>query len=116
MKRLPVALACASLLPAACTGGGDPQQMHGTLERDRLELVAESNERIVELPLREGERAAAGSVVLRQEAGTMQPRLEQARALTNLLRKKNRPLRAVFSSIGNTITSYLPSLLQSRRR
>lgn len=80
MKRLPVAAACASLLVAACTGGGDPQQMHGTLERDRLELVAESNERIVELPVREGERAVAGSVVLRQEVGTMQPRLEQARA------------------------------------
>jgi HlyD family secretion protein len=54
--------------------------MHGTLERDRIELVAESDERIVELRVREGERVTAGSVLLRQEAGTMQPRLDQARA------------------------------------
>lgn len=69
-----------SLLVAACSGDGDLQQMHGTLERDRLELVAESNERIIELPVREGERVEAGTVVLRQEAGTMQPRLDQGRA------------------------------------
>jgi HlyD family secretion protein len=54
--------------------------MHGTLERDRLELVAESNERIVELHVREGDAVAAGDLLLRQEAGTMQARLDQARA------------------------------------
>jgi HlyD family secretion protein len=54
--------------------------MHGTLERDRLELVAESNERIVELHVREGDAVATGDLLLRQEAGTMQARLDQARA------------------------------------
>ena len=29
MNRLPGAVACASLLLAACSGGGDPQQMRG---------------------------------------------------------------------------------------
>ena len=80
MRRLHIVAACVPLLVAACSGGADPQQMHGTLERDRLELVAESNERIVELAVREGDRVAEGALLLRQEAGTMQPRLEQARA------------------------------------
>lgn len=79
MRRLACVAVSASAL-VACSGDADPQQMHGTLERDRLELVAESNERIVELPAHEGDRVAAGSVVLRQEAGTMQPRLDQSKA------------------------------------
>jgi len=67
-------------LAAACSGDVAPQEMHGTLERDRLELVAESNERIVAIAVREGQHVAAGTVLVRQEAGTMQPRLDQARA------------------------------------
>lgn len=67
-------------LAAGCSNGGAPQEVHGTLERDRLELVAESNERIIGIPVREGDHALAGAVLLRQEAGTMQPRLDQARA------------------------------------
>ena len=80
MRRVMLIAACASLLGVGCSGDGEPQQMHGTLERDRLELVAESNERIVELAVHEGDRVEAGAPVLRQEAGTMQPRLDQARA------------------------------------
>lgn len=72
------ALAVAGL--AACTGAGAPTEVHGTLERDRLELVAESHERIVEIAVREGDRVATGAVLVRQEAGAMQPRLDQARA------------------------------------
>lgn len=74
---------CAMLLvamAAGCSNGDAPHEVHGTLERDRLEIVAESNERIVEVAVQEGERVAAGAVLLRQEAGTMQPRLDQARA------------------------------------
>ncbi|HET9694618.1 MAG TPA: hypothetical protein VFP48_09535, partial [Steroidobacteraceae bacterium] len=57
-----------------------PQQVLGTVERDRLELIAESNERIVEIPVREGDRVAAGALLVLQEAGTAQPRIDQARA------------------------------------
>lgn len=67
-------------LLAGCPNGSALQEMHGTLERDRLELIAESNERIVEVPAREGDRVDTGALLLRQEPGTMQPRLEQARA------------------------------------
>jgi HlyD family secretion protein len=76
-------ITCAMLLAsslAACSNGGAPQEVHGTLERDRLELVAESNERIIAVPVQEGQHTAADDVLLRQEAGTMQPRLDQARA------------------------------------
>lgn len=58
-----------------------PQEILGTVERDRLELVAESNERIVEIRVREGDRVAADAVLVVQEAGTIQPRLEQAQAV-----------------------------------
>ena len=86
-RRFPVALAL--LLLTACGDADGPAEMHGTLERDRLELVAESHERIVEVLVREGERVEEGAVLLRQEAGMMQPRLEHARAV---LRESERRL------------------------
>jgi HlyD family secretion protein len=74
-------LAGAALTPlAGCSRNGDGYTVHGTLERDRLELVAESNERIVGTAVHEGDHVVAGALLVRQEAGTMQPRLEQARA------------------------------------
>ena len=80
MKRLRLLLPVLAALVAGCAGDDDAREMHGTLERDRLELVAESNERIVELHVREGDAVATGDLLLRQEAGTMQARLDQARA------------------------------------
>jgi HlyD family secretion protein len=74
-----IALASAVLLLAAC-GGDAPRQVLGTIERDRLELIAESNERIVELPVREGDRVEAGAVLVVQEAGIARPRIDQAQA------------------------------------
>lgn len=52
----------------------------GTVERDRLELVAEAHEPIAELLVHEGDHVQVGQVLLRQTAGAMQPRLEQAQA------------------------------------
>ena len=80
MNRLLPAVLLLALLATACSNDVDRLEMHGTLERDRLELVAESNEQIIDIPVKEGDRVAAGAVVARQEAGTMQPRLDQARA------------------------------------
>jgi len=70
----------AALALSACAGGDDPQELLGTLERDRLELIAESNERLVELFVEEGDRVTAGAPLARQEAGAMEPRLAQSRA------------------------------------
>jgi len=60
-----------------------PVEVHGTVERDRLELIAESNERIVEIAVHEGDRVTAGTMLVRQEAGTAQPRIDQSRAALN---------------------------------
>ena len=57
-------------------GGG----LLGTLERDRVELVAEAQEPIVELAVREGESVAAGRVLLKLDATAAEARLAQARA------------------------------------
>lgn len=80
LPRSPAVPAFLVALLGACSDDGLPREMHGTLERERLELVAESHERIVEIAVTEGEHVAAGAVLVRQEAGTMQPRLDQARA------------------------------------
>ncbi len=73
-------LALSTLLLAAGCARERPVEVHGTVERDRLELIAESNERIVEIAVREGEHVRAGSVLVRQEAGTAQSRIDQSRA------------------------------------
>jgi HlyD family secretion protein len=75
-----LATVAAALALGGCGSGTDGLEVHGTLERDRLELVAESHERIVETAVHEGDHVVAGAALLRQEAGTMQPQLDQARA------------------------------------
>jgi HlyD family secretion protein len=79
VRRTTLALAFALAL-SGCSRE-QPLQVLGTVERDRIELVAESNERIVEIPVHEGDRVAEGQVVVRQEAGVAEPRLAQARAV-----------------------------------
>jgi len=80
MSRWLLAAPLLALLAGACSDDGTGLEMHGTLERDRLELVAESDEQIVEVLVQEGDHVPAGALLLRQQAGTMQPRMEQARA------------------------------------
>lgn len=82
MRRIagPMSLAMAALMLAAGCTREAPVEIHGTVERDRLELIAESNERIVEVAVHEGDHVPAGAVLVRQEAGTAQPRIDQSRA------------------------------------
>jgi HlyD family secretion protein len=75
-----VALALAAPLLVAGCARERPVEVHGTVERDRLEIIAESNERIVEIVVHEGDRVQAGTVLVRQEAGIAQPRIDQSRA------------------------------------
>ena len=79
MTRIAFLALPALLLLAGCTRER-PVEVHGTVERDRLELIAESNERIVEIYVHEGDRVSAGARLVRQEAGTVQPRIDQSRA------------------------------------
>jgi HlyD family secretion protein len=55
-----------AVLAASCTENGDLRAV-GTIERDRIELVAEAREPIAEILVREGDRVQAGDVVLRLE-------------------------------------------------
>ena len=73
-------LALSTLLLVAGCAKERPVEVHGTVERDRLELIAESNERIVEIAVHEGDHVQSGAVLVRQEAGTAQPRIDQSRA------------------------------------
>lgn len=76
---------------ALCLGAcskADEGQILGTLERDRLELIAEANEPIVAIEVREGDAVAAGAVLLRQELGSMQARLDQATAARSVAERR----------------------------
>jgi len=60
------ALVGVALLAAACGDGS--AVLVGTLERDRIELVAEAQEPIVEILVREGDAVEPGRLLLRQDA------------------------------------------------
>lgn len=71
-------IATAAALAAGC--GNESVGLLGTLERDRVELVAEGQEPIVELAVREGEAVAAGRLLLRLDGTAAEARLAEARA------------------------------------
>ena len=79
--RARVTLLC--LLAAAC--GRDPAAIPavGTLERDRLELVAESDEPIVEQLVREGDPVEAGAPLLRLDERRLGAQVARAQATRN---------------------------------
>lgn len=83
MKLRALLLLPAAFALSACSDSYDGQIL-GTLERDRLELIAESNEPIVEISVREGDAVPAGAPLMRQELGSMQARLDQAIAARNV--------------------------------
>lgn len=74
--RAPIALLALAL--AAC--GRNEYALLGTLERDRIELVAEAQQAIVEVAVREGETVEEGQLLLRLDPSTATAQLEQAEA------------------------------------
>jgi HlyD family secretion protein len=82
VRALLVLSGCLAL--AACGNDDYSGPILGTLERDRLELVAESNEPLVEVLVREGDAVQAGATLMRQELGSMHARLDQAVAARNV--------------------------------
>ncbi|MDY6946079.1 MAG: HlyD family efflux transporter periplasmic adaptor subunit [Pseudomonadota bacterium] len=87
MKLGALALLSMVGLLSACSSSDDGQIM-GTLERDRLELIAEANEPIVSVEVREGQAVQPGAVLLKQELGSMQARLDQASAARNVAERR----------------------------
>ncbi|MGB5817498.1 MAG: HlyD family efflux transporter periplasmic adaptor subunit [Thermoanaerobaculia bacterium] len=65
---------------AGCEQEDSPLPIVGTLERDRLELVAEAQEQIVEVLVTEGDRVQKEQLLVRLEAGVFEAKLEEARA------------------------------------
>lgn len=73
-------LAMAGLLAACNVNTADEPRLLGTLEWERVELIAEKSEPITEVRVREGDTVEAGQILLRQEANRWQARLERSQA------------------------------------
>jgi HlyD family secretion protein len=68
------------LLALAGCSADNGTSLLGTLERDRLELVAESQEPIIEVAVHEGDRVVAGQRLLRLDPTSSDAQVDQARA------------------------------------
>jgi HlyD family secretion protein len=76
-RRAALVLIAASL--ASCARDNE-DTLPGTLERDRVELVADANEFIVALPLSEGDSVKPGDVVVVQDRALSAAELDASRA------------------------------------
>jgi len=76
MRSAALALGFGLALGLACGSSSGPVAV-GTLERDRLELVAESSEPIAEHAVREGDVVAAGQILVRLDDSRFRALLEQ---------------------------------------
>jgi HlyD family secretion protein len=79
LSMLCIALAAMLSLPACQPVGGD--RMVGTLERDRIELKAESNEPLAAILVSDGQQVRAGQVVAEQDGARARARRDQQAAL-----------------------------------
>ncbi|MYA67894.1 MAG: HlyD family efflux transporter periplasmic adaptor subunit [Gammaproteobacteria bacterium] len=70
------------LVPLLALAGCEepPLQAYGQLESDRVEVVAESNEPIVEIASLEGDALAAGALILRQDTARLDIRIRESQA------------------------------------
>jgi len=73
------ALTVLALAIGGC-GGDDGGVLLGTLERDRVELVAEAQEPIIQVAVREGQAVTEGQLLLRLDPAAAAARLAQARS------------------------------------
>jgi len=93
------ALSALLLLAACARDGGDT--LPGTLERDRVELVADADEFIISLPLTEGAAVKTGDVIVVQDNVLSGAELDAARAQlaeaeARVDELKNGPLRTTI--------------------
>lgn len=79
LHRATLAIAAATLL-GGCDASDEDGRIVGELASDRVELVAEFAEPIVELLVAEGESVTAGQVLMRQDATRARARLAEAEA------------------------------------
>ncbi|HEU4778739.1 MAG TPA: HlyD family efflux transporter periplasmic adaptor subunit [Steroidobacteraceae bacterium] len=79
MRLRTLAAVAGAILLAACVRH-DESTLPGTLERDRVELVADANEAIVSLPFAEGAEVKAGDVIVVQDRALSTADLAGSRA------------------------------------
>ena len=79
-------LAAASL--AACDNSDDLNVVVGELASDRIELIAEVNEPIIEIAVAEGETVTSGQLILRQDDTRVNTRLREAEAAVGQARAR----------------------------
>ena len=77
--RLAAATGLVAIALAGCARH-DTDTFPGTLERDRIELVADANETIVALPFSEGAAVKAGDVIVVQDRALSAAEVDAARA------------------------------------
>ena len=81
MRPAKLIVAClAAIALAACDNSDNLDIIVGELASDRIELVAEVNEPIVEILVAEGETVTAGQLILRQDDTRASARLREAEA------------------------------------
>lgn len=78
LTSLVVAVLIAST--TACTSEDTPLPLVGTLERDRLELIAEAQERIIEINVTEGQTVERDQVLVQLDQALFDAQLDEARA------------------------------------
>jgi HlyD family secretion protein len=78
-RRLAPLLGLAAL--AVACGGEAGDRLVGTLERDRVELIAEAREPVVEIAVREGDPVAPGDLVVRLSDERLRLEVERLRAV-----------------------------------
>lgn len=80
MRTAGWAAAAAMLAAAGGCGSHEEVRLVGTLERDRVEIVAERDEPIVAIEVREGDRVETGQVLVRQATELAAAQLAEADA------------------------------------
>lgn len=71
----------AAIVLAGCNRSPESPRLVGTLERDRLELIAEASEPILSIAVKEGDLVKQGQILLVQETEVAGAREAQAQAL-----------------------------------
>jgi HlyD family secretion protein len=79
MRPAAAVAACALLAALACADDAQPRFV-GTLERDRIELIAEASEPIVERPVAEGAQVREGDLVIRLDTTRLDAQVAQAQS------------------------------------
>jgi HlyD family secretion protein len=86
--RQAIAVAWVAAMLTACGGDDSGLPAVGTLERDRIEVVAEARETLLEILVREGEAVAAGTLLVRQDDARAQAQQARAEAAAERARRR----------------------------